>query len=252
MSIIRALIVDDEKAARDALASIIALEHPDVQITGKATGVEDGYRKIEEFRPQLVFLDIMMTDGSGFDLLKKFERINFKVIFVTAFDDYTLEAIRFSAFDYLLKPVNTRELREALERFKENLTETDDLSLKMQAFINNHDAEEKSKKKIVLKTSDSIYLVPISGIIRCEAYSNYSWVYAEEKQKLLISKPLKHFENMLGDYGFLRVHQSHLINLSHLMRIDKVDGGMVVLSDNIPLPISTRKREQVFRILENL
>ncbi len=252
MDRIKALIVDDEKTARQGLAAIITREHPEIEVAGQAGGVEDGYRQITELNPELVFLDIMMGDGSGFDLLKKFEKISFRVIFVTAFDDYTLEAIRFSAFDYLLKPVNTRELKDALQRFNESRSVNDDLKMKMQAFISNYNEGEKSKKKIVLKTTDSIYLVPVTDIIRCEAYNNYSWVYTSNQPRLLISKPLKHFESMLEDYGFMRIHQSHLVNLSHLLRIDKVDGGMVVLSDNTPLPISTRKREQVFRMLENI
>jgi two-component system, LytTR family, response regulator len=252
MDKVKILIVDDEKASRDTLAGVLEKEHPEVKLAGQATGVEDAWQQIAVLKPDLVFLDIKMADGTGFDLLKRFEQADFRVIFVTAYDSYTLEAIRFSAFDYLLKPINSRELREALERFRKGMSEPDDLNVRMKAFINNYNAEETGRKKIVLKTSDSIHLVSISTIIRCEAYNNYSWIYFSDQPKLLISKPLKHFDEMLGHYGFMRVHQSHLVNLSHLVRIDKVDGGMVVLSDNIPVPISTRKREQVFSILENL
>ncbi len=193
MDRIKALIVDDEKTARDGLAAIISREHPEIELAGQAGGVEEGYRQIAELNPELVFLDIMMGDGSGFDLLKKFEKINFKVIFFTAFDDYTLEAIRFSAFDYLLKPVNTRELKDALQRFNESRSGNDDLKIKMQAFISNFNEGAKSKKKIVLKTTDSIYLVPVTEIIRCEAYNNYSWVYTSNQPKLLISKTAEAF-----------------------------------------------------------
>ncbi len=252
MSIIRALIVDDEKTARDALSAILAREHPNVFVAGEASGVEDAYEQIFALNPQLVFLDIMMPGGNGFDLLKKFDRINFKVIFVTAFDDYTLEAIRFSAFDYLLKPVNTRELRDALQRLGSNAPESDEMSIKIRTFLNNYNDREKSKKKIVLKTTDSIHLTPIKNIIRCEADNNYSRIFLSDQPKILISKPLKHFEDMLENHGFLRIHQSHLVNLSHIIRIDKVDGGKVVLTDKIPLPISVRKREQVMKILEEL
>jgi two-component system, LytTR family, response regulator len=252
MEKIKVLIVDDEKASRDTLAGVLEKEHPEVYLAGQATGVEDAWQQIAVLKPDLVFLDIKMADGSGFDLLNRFEQAEFRVIFVTAYDDFTLDAIRFSAFDYLLKPINSHELREALDRFRKSLAGPDNLNVRMKAFINNYNADEAGRKKIVLKTADSIYLVPISTIIRCEAYNNYSWVYFSDQPKLLISKPLKHFEEMLGHYGFMRVHQSHLVNLSHLVRINKVDGGMVVLSDNIPVPISTRKREQVFRILQNL
>ncbi|MGE0076330.1 MAG: LytR/AlgR family response regulator transcription factor [Bacteroidales bacterium] len=249
---IKAIVVDDEIMARQALVNIITHEHPDISVLSQAGSVNDAFEQITQFTPDVVFLDIKMPDGSGFDLLRKFNKIPFKVIFVTAFDSYTLEAIRFSAFDYILKPINTVELAAAIGRLRESLNQSDDLSAKLQNFFANLDEREKDKKKIVLKTATSIHLVPIGTIIRCEADENYTMFYFTNQPKLLISKPLKYFEEILEQYGFLRVHQSHLINLSHLIRVDKVDGGIVVLTDNVSVPISVRKREQVFRMLEGL
>ncbi len=249
---ITAIVVDDEIMARQALVNVLVHEHPDINIIAQAGGVGEAYEKISKQMPDVVFLDIKMPDGSGFDLLRKFQKIPFKVVFVTAFDSYTLEAIRFSAFDYILKPINTTELGSAIERLKDCLNQPDDFSLKIQNFLSNMDEREKDKKKIVLKTTSSIHLVPIGTIIRCEADENYTRFYFTNQPKLIISKPLKYFEELLEQYGFLRVHQSHLVNLSHIVRVDKVDGGVVVLTDNVSVPISVRKRDQVFRMLEDL
>lgn len=249
---IKAIIIDDEQMAREALFNVLNREHSDITVVGQAANVAQGYEQIVELSPSLVFLDIMMPDGSGFDLLRRFPKANFKVVFVTAFDNFTIEALRFSAFDYLLKPINTHELAFALERFRETVSQPDDLSTKLETFFTNLDEQERDKKKIILKTTNSIHLVPIGSVIRCEADANYTLFHFTNQPKLLISKPLKHFEEMLEEYGFLRVHQSHLINLRHLVRIDKVDGGTIVLTDNTSVPISVRKRDQVFKLLEQL
>lgn len=247
---IKTIIVDDEHHMRESLSLLLQNHHPDFEVMGMAAGVEEAYMLITREQPELVLLDIKMPDGSGFDLLRKFDNPTFRVIFITAYDSYALDAFRFSALDYLLKPLNTHELQAALERFVETRQSYDDLGAKVKAFASNLEAMDRDKKKVVLKTRDSIHLVPINNILRFESDENYTWVYQEAKDRLLISKPLKQFDDLLSDYGFLRIHQSHLINLHHLTRIDKVDGGQVVLSDGIPLPISVRKREQVFRMLE--
>jgi two-component system, LytTR family, response regulator len=249
---IKAIIIDDEQMACEALFTVLTHEHTDINVVGQAANVAQGYKQIIELNPSLVFLDIMMPDGSGFDLLRRLPKINFKVVFVTAFDNFTIEALRFSAFDYLLKPINTHELALALARLRETVLQTDEISTKLQTFFTNLDEQERNKKKIILKTTNSIHLVPIGTIIRCEADANYTTFHFTNQPKLLISKPLKLFEEMLEEYGFLRIHQSHLINLGHLVRIDKVDGGTIVLTDNTSVPISVRKRDQVFKLLERL
>ncbi|HAN79263.1 MAG TPA: DNA-binding response regulator [Bacteroidales bacterium] len=249
---IKALIVDDEPKARESLLAIFALVFPEVEVIAEAAGVEEAYLKIIELKPNTVFLDMKMGDGTGFDLLRRFKKIPFKVVFVTAFDQYAIEAIKFTAFDYLLKPINTLELKQTIERLSENLDEEEDLSAKISAFISNLETKETARKKIVLKTNNSIHLVNLGSIIRCEADTNYTHIYVENQPRIMISKPLKHFDEMLCEYGFLRVHQSHLINLNFVNRIDKVDGGVLVLNDNTIIPIAVRKREELFKILENL
>jgi two-component system LytT family response regulator len=249
---IKAIIVDDEPRARESLKMILEKFFSQVALAGEASGVEEAYDLILNVKPNTVFLDIRMPDGTGFDLLKRFKQIDFKVVFVTAYEEHAMEAIKFSAFDYLLKPINTNELRSALEKLEESLGQKEDMNLKLKALIDNLESTGQSKKKIVLKTSNSIHLVALSNIVRCEADSNYTWVYFDNQPKILISKPLKYFEDMLQEYGFIRVHQSHLANLNFVVRIDKVDGGVLVFYDGKNVPIAVRKRDQLFKLLEDL
>ncbi|MBN1649906.1 MAG: response regulator transcription factor [Bacteroidales bacterium] len=249
---IKALVVDDEPNARESFTNILKSVFPEVVLLGEAESVEEAFLQIEKLSPNVVFLDIKMGDGTGFDLLRRYQKVPFKVVFITAFDEFAIEAIKFSACDYLLKPINTNELRQTLERLKASLNMEEDLQLKIQAFLNNLDTINIAQKKIVLKTSDSIHLVNLGNIIRCEADTNYTWVYTLDQPKLLISKPLKHFEELLDEYGFFRVHQSHLVNLNYFSRIDKIDGGILILNDNTPIPIAVRKRDTLYQLLENL
>ena len=249
---IKALLVDDEPRARETLRAILERFFPEVTVLGEASGVDEAFVAITNLKPNTVFLDINMPDGTGFDLLKLFDNIDFKVVFVTAFEEHALEAIKFSAIDYILKPINTNELRAAIEKLNTTLEESDEISVKLKAFFENVDTTNQGKKKIVLKTCESIHLVSIQSIVRCEADGNYTKVFFENQPKLLISKSLKYFEDMLQEYGFVRVHQSHLVNINHVVRVDKVDGGVLAFADGAQVPISTRKREQLLRMLSDL
>ncbi len=249
---IKSILVDDEPRARESLKMILDKFFDDVSVVGEASGVEEAYKVINEKKPNTVFLDIKMPDGSGFDLLKKFDKIDFKVVFVTAYEEHALEAIKFSALDYILKPINTNELRAAIDKLNESFGEEDDIDIKLKAFFANLETSGQTKKKIVLKTAESIFLVPIQNIVRCEADCNYTWVHFDNQPKLLISKSLKYFEEMLNGFGFIRVHQSHLININHVVKVDKIDGGMLVFDGNVKIPISVRKRKELFDMLKNL
>ena len=249
---IRAVLVDDEPRARESLRVILERFFSEVTILAEADGVEQAYKTIQKHKPNTVFLDIKMPDGTGFDLLKRFDNIDFKVVFVTAFEEHALEAIKFSAFDYILKPINTNELRVVIDKLVENLDDSESLNVKLKAVIENMSATSQVQKKIVLKTAESIHLVLLQHITRCEADCNYTKIFFDNQPKILISKPLKHFEDILSEYGFVRVHQSHLVNINHVVRVDKVDGGVLVFADNTQVPISVRKREQLFNLLENM
>lgn len=186
-----------------------------------------------------------MPDGTGFDVLSFLKKFQFKVIFVTAHHEYAIKAIKFSAFDYILKPVNPLELKVAIKRV---INDNDNNKIKMDAFIHNLENQKKDDKKIVLKTSDSIYLIGIQDIVRCEADNNYTSFFLNNGERIVISKGLKEYDEMLSGYGFFRVHQSHLINVRCISRFDKKEGGFIVLSDKTQIPVSQRKKQKLLEM----
>jgi two-component system LytT family response regulator len=241
------VVIDDETRAREAIIDILNLSNTDLQIVGQADSVESGYLVIKEKKPKLVLLDINLPDGSGFDILKKFEHIDFKIIFITAHEEYAVQAFKFSAVDYILKPIIAGELLAAIDRaFKEIIKE--DTELKLGALLSNLD----KVKKIVLKTAESIHLINIKNIIRCESDVNYTHFYLDNGEKLLVSRTLKEFAELLEPTGFFRTHQSHLVNLDHVIRFDKMEGGHLVLADDSIVPVSSRKRETLFKVFEQM
>ncbi len=243
------IIVDDEPMAREIIESILTENFHDVNITGQAGTVKEAVELIGSINPQLVFLDVDLTDGSGFDVLSTLKKVNFKVIFITAHQKYAIKAIKFSAFDFILKPISTQELIEAVNRVKAE-GQLNDQAKRWDAFFENISGLKPKLQKIVLKTSESIHLVQVDDIIRCEADNNYSTFYLANGEKILVSKGLKDYEELLKDNDFFRVHQSHLINLNYVLRFDKKDGGSVVLSDKSIVPVSQRKKQSLFEFFE--
>ncbi|TLX74726.1 response regulator transcription factor [Labilibacter sediminis] len=243
----KTLIIDDEKNAREAIKSILKYEYNDIQIVGEANGVYSGLEAIKRHKPDLVFLDINMEDGNGFDLLNRLEHIDFSIIFLTAYDEYAVKAFRYSAVDYLLKPIDTDDLDDAIDKVKQQLGHaTTNLSKLLENLIPPNEKE----KKLVLKTSDSIYLVDKNDVIRCEASSNYTQFYFSNRQPILVSKPLKEYDSQLCELGFFRSHQSHLINIKHISHIEKRDGCSIILSDNSQVPVSTRKKNALMNLFD--
>ena len=247
----KVVLIDDEPLARQTLAALLNSQLPQLQIVGEAGAVSEAVRVIQETQPELVFLDVDLKDGSGFDVLNLLKPIQFKLIFITAHQEYAMKAIKFSALDYILKPVSTDELVAAVNRVNSEFKEKNQ-QLKLDAFFNHYQGVEGEGKKIVLKTSESIHIVNIQHIVRCEADNNYTTFFTVEGEKIIISKGLKEYEDLLSGYGFFRVHQSHLINLNYISRFDKKDGGFVVLTDKTQVPVSQRKRQQLFEIFEHL
>lgn len=245
----KVVVVDDEPLARQTIESLIIENIPDVNVVAKVGEVNEAIEVIKSQKPDLVFLDVDIIGGSGFDVLNALKPIAFKVIFITAHQQYALRAIKFSAFDYILKPVGQIELINAVIKAKESLKENSILNWK--AFFENLSERDKPKR-IILKTSDSIHLVNIGDIIRCEADNNYSTFYLINHQKILISKGLKEYEEMLVGYGFFRVHQSHLVNLKYVSRFDKKEGGILILSDKSSLPVSQRKKQKLLEVFEQI
>lgn len=236
---IRSLIIDDNKNHRDYLGEMIRNHFPKIDIVGEADGVEAGIQSIEKLKPELVLLDIQMEDGDGFDLLKRLENISFKVIFVSAYEEYALKAIKFSALDYLLKPVIMEDLQLALDKAESQIlqdlrTQLSNLQLNLQSPKN---------KTIVLKTMDKIYLVEVMEIIRCESDGHYTHMFCREGKKYLVSNPMGDYEEILEEYGFFRIHKSHIVNLSFVESFDKE--GYIVLKDKTSLPVARRKKSEL-------
>ncbi len=245
----KAIIIDDENRTRDLIAKMINSFGLDIEAISAADSVESGIKAIEEHKPDLVFLDIQMPDGTGFDLLKSIEKKNFDVIFITAHEEFAIKAIKFSALDYILKPVDPTELKAAVERALVSMNTTREDS-QYDALQNNMQAQQK--RRLVLKTQESVHVVDLEQIIRCEADRNYTSFFLTGGKKILVSKTLKEYETLLTGYNFLRVQQSHLVNLDYVDRYDKGNGGSVVMKDGSEVPLSPAKREIFFKILENL
>jgi len=246
----RVLIIDDEEHMRDTLAKLLTRHCPQVIILPAAEGVLSGIKAIQEQQPDIVLLDIQMKDGTGFDLLAAFPAIEFKVIFITAYDQYAIQAFRFSAVDYLLKPVNPDLLVEAVNRAAHMIQ--DHFNLQVQALEENLKSVHKQQKKIIVKTTENIHLLELKNIISCESDSSYTTIRTTEGESIMVSKSLKEYDELLSDCGFYRVHKSHLINLIHIKRFERQDGGSVVLTNDLKIPVASRKREELLGLLEKL
>lgn len=244
----KALIIEDEARARKSLSDLLRLSQHRVEVIAEAEDVKSGLAAIRKYEPELVFLDINLPDGSGFDILRKLENINFKIIFVTAYEEFAIQAFQFSAVDYLLKPVDPAKLTEALDRAWQ-LIDRENISLKINALFANLD-NKTGNKKLVLKTAENIYLVNTSDIIRCESDGSYTRFYLADRKKIMVSKNIKEFEDMLNGLGFFRIHQSHLISLKYIDHYSKGEGGSVIMKDNSELPVARRKKESFLKLLE--
>lgn len=247
----RIVIIDDEIQACSALQNMIKFYCREVEIVGMAHGVTDGIALIKETSPDLVLLDIQMPDGLGFDVLKAFKLPEFRVVFVTAYEQYAIRAIRFAAFDYLLKPVNPDELADAVTRAETNLMQRNYES-RVQMMAEAACNPAPPMRRMVLNTAESVYVAWIDDIVRCEADQNYTHFYFGSRDKITVSRTLKDFDEMLAGCGFFRVHQSHLINMAWVDRYDKGCGGMAVLKNKVKVPVSTRKREMFIDALRRL
>lgn len=239
---INAVIIEDEKKSMEVLQALVSANCPDVTVVGTADSVSSGVELIRKASPKLIFLDIEMADGSGFDLLERVGSNNYDVIFTTASDAHALKAIKFSAIDYLLKPIDGDELKTAVDKLKER--KPSDASLENLRFLlQNFKQPSQQYSKITLPTGNAYEIVNVKDIIRCEADGSYTTFFLENKKKLLVSASLKHYEDLLPEEDFIRVHHHHLINMSHVVRYLKTDGGYAVMSDGTQIEISRRKKE---------
>lgn len=245
---LRTLIIDDEPPVRDTLLKLLQKTCPQVKVVGEASSVASGIRAIREKSPDLVLLDIKMEDGTGFDLLNYFKNINFKIIFITAFQEYAIRAFGFSTIDYILKPVNPEKLAEAVKRAEQ--LHQHEFNTQLGALRENIENPNKKNKKIILKNLGSIFLFNVDEIVHCQSDGSYTVFETTDNQKIVVSKILKDYDNLLSGSGFLRVHRSHLINLKHIKRFDKQDGGNVIMSNGSQIPASTSGRARLLELFE--
>jgi len=243
------LIIDDENRTRELIAKMIDSFDFDVITIPEGENVKSGIAAIEKHHPDIVFLDIQMPDGTGFDVLGSIPNKNFVVIFITAHEEFAIKAIKFSALDYLLKPVDLSELKSALEKAIDASSDSTN-SQQYDALTSNIQPNEK--RRLVLKTQESVHVVELDQIIRCEADRNYTSFFLLDNKKILVSKTLKEYETLLSGHNFLRIQQSHLVNLNFIDRYDKKNGGAVVMKDGTEVPLSPAKRDVFFKRLENL
>jgi two-component system LytT family response regulator len=248
---IKAVIVDDEKRARETIRSLVELYCKNATIVAEAENIIQAEDAISQHHPDLIFLDISMPGGNGFELLKKYRALSFKVIFITAHNEFAVKAFRYSALDYLLKPINPDELIAAVDK-AEMLIEKENLNQRLEIFMSNMENKNTDVKKIVLKTSDSIHIINVNDIIRCEADRNYSSFFLTNKKTVLVSTTLKDYDELLSSFNFFRVHQSHLVNLNYIERYEKKEGGCLIMKDGSTVPVSVRKKEELLILLQNM
>ncbi len=244
----KAIIIDDEAGGREYLSQALARVCPNVQLLGMAENADQGYLLIRESQPDLVFLDVEMPNGSGFDLLRRFENINFELIFVTGFDKYALNAIKFNCLDFLLKPYSFEDLAKAVEKAKIKHQEKD-LKSHMANLLFNLQQNKSELLKIPLPTSEGFEFVEIKSIIHLEADGKYTRFHCAGGKSLFISRSLKDYQGMFEEHGFFRIHHKHLINLNKIKKYHKGEGGYVVMTNEANLDVSRKKKKEFLQRL---
>ena len=247
MSKLKAVIVEDEAASRETLNNYLAKYCTDVEVLGMADSVKTGLEAIKKHNPDVVFLDIEMPYGNAFDLLESLDEIEFEIIFVTAYRDYAIKALNLSAAYYILKPIDIDELVSAVDKIVERKKEGD-ANFHTKILMDNIKSNTIQHKKIVLPQMDGFEVINVCDIIRVEANDNYTNFYLTNGKTFLVSKTLKHFDEMLSDFDFIRTHKSHLVNLQYITKYIKGKGGQVRMSDDSYVDVSaTRKKELMER-----
>jgi two-component system, LytTR family, response regulator len=250
---ITALLIDDDNHLRQGMKAMMQRYDSEIVIVGEADSVKTGVLALQKYQPQVVFLDIHLADGTGFDILEQIakndQKTNIHIVFITAHEQYALKAFKFSALDFLLKPVDPEELQKTITKIKTALQKNNSFE-HIDLLLENIRKKVDNYKRIALSDTDGIHLFEISDIIRCESKDNYTEFFIKNHKPLLISKTLKEYEELLTEHGFERIHQSHLINLAYLKSYIKTDGGYVIMADNTKISIAQRKRERLQELIK--
>lgn len=242
-------IIDDEATVRKNFRAMLEKYIPEVEVVGEADGVAAGLSQLEIQPTDILFLDVEMKDGTGFDLLSQYGETDFHVVFATGHDKYAIKAFKYSAIDYLLKPVYPNDLKEVFEKVRKR--ENAQISSSVRTLVENQGLDQL-EKKIILKDKETVYVVQIKEIIRCESDSNYTIFHLIDGRTITMSKTLKEYEKLFDDLPFFRSHQSHLVNLTHIQKLDKRDGGTICMNDGSTAPLASRKKEHFLERLSEI
>lgn len=248
---IKTILIEDEQSSRELLLQMLNEHFKYIQVIAVCKNIEEGKTAIDSLHPELVFSDIELNNASAFDMLQQLENTEFEIIFTTAYERYAIQAIKFSALDFLLKPFSLSDLTEALNRYHEKQNKKQS-SHQFEALFHNLKHLQKDAKKIALPTLTGLLVIPVKDIVRCQADINYTTFYLLAKSKIVVSKTLKEFEELLDEYDFLRVHNSHLINLHHVKNYTKGDGGIVTMVDGAEVDVSRRKKDEFLKRLSEI
>ncbi|HEY5510701.1 MAG TPA: LytTR family DNA-binding domain-containing protein [Prolixibacteraceae bacterium] len=245
---VKAVIIDDDFTSRMLLREILKKAIGNVELVGEAASVVEGIPLIERVSPDLVFLDVSMPDGTGFDLLDKIKKIDFKIIFITAFTEYAVKAFKYSAFDYIVKPIDIKELIKTIARIP-NIMMVSDKKAVYELKANLFSNIESGSQTIALPELNGFAIIQVNKIIRCEGLRNYTRIIFTEGQEKIVSRTLLEFENLLTPLGFIRIHRSHLVNLNNVVRYIKAQGGMIELKTGELLKVSPKHKENLLNKL---
>ena len=245
------LIVDDESKARVALKSMLAALRAPLEIVGESETVSETIELINKLKPEVVFLDIQLKEGLGFDVLKGIKDFNFQVIFVTAYDQYAIQAIKVSALDYLLKPLDPDQLRETLKRLEKSKPEQGSQEAQIKNLVENHSPKPFFQRKLAIRDASSIKFIPIKEISHIKAEGSYTRFHLESKEEIITSKLLRHYEEILSGEHFIRVHRSSIVNLLHIKAFLFQDGGILEMNNGDRVSVSTSYKEELLNLLDN-
>jgi len=248
---IKAVIVEDNFVALNILKRMLENNFSDIEIVGEASNVNEAVSLIKDLLPDLLFLDIELPDGNAFNILDYVEEQNFKIIFVTSHENYAIKAIKLSALDYLVKPVSKKDLIDAVEKFKKEFNYQNSDIIARNTFKEILKNKNLNPSKLVLSTNKEHLVVEIKDIVRCQSDSYYTNVFLNSNERIFVSKTLKEYETLLSDYGFIRVHHSHLVNVNYIKSFNSEDNGHLILKDGSYIPVSRRKKSAFMEMFKD-
>ena len=240
---IKAVIIEDEAQLRETNRLLLQNNFPNIYIVGEADNVKEAINLIKETQPDIVFLDIELKDGNSFQILQECKPFTFKPIFITAYQQYAVKAIKFSAIDYILKPVNEYEFCDAVSKALDHLKQ-EEIIVQTDQFQSYYQSSS-TLKNIILRTSDALHIIKLEDIFYCKSDNSYTSFFIKDKPEIIVSKSIREYEELLSEYGFIRPHQSYLVNIRFIDKISKTDGGFIVLKNGDDIPMSTRRKQLV-------